>query len=238
MMLAYDQGLEHGPEDFNNQNYDPKYILDIARNGNYSCLALQYGTAMKFWHDGYQDVPLVLKLNGRTKLGKEAYSGSQSNVTDALRLGAKAIGYTIYLGSEYESEMIKEFSNQRREAHDNGLAVFAWMYPWTTMPSSSDNERDADIVAYAARAGAELGADVVKIKYPHQPEKLPWIVQNAVGTKALLSGGNKVSDEEFIDTVKKFMEAGGHGIAVGRNVWQHDAPLEITEKIKNTIFNR
>ncbi len=237
MMIAYDQGLEHGPQDFNEKNYHPDYILDIARDGEYTCIALQYGSAAKFWKDRYEDIPLVLKLNGRTKLGKKALSVAQSTVNDAVQLGAKAVGYTIYLGSEYEAEMISEFAYIRDLAHSNGLAVFAWMYPWLTPPSSSDDEREWEIVAYAARAGAELGADVVKIKYPHQPEKLPWIVQNAVGTKALMSGGDKTSDEEFVEMVSKYMAAGGHGLAVGRNVWQHENPLSITEKVKSIIFN-
>lgn len=236
LMLAYDQGLEHGPTSFNDYNYDPTYILDIARNGGYNCIALQYGTAAKFWKDNYEDIPLVLKMNGKTNLGPKAYSVAQSSVKNAIQLGAKAVGFTIYLGSEHEADMIREFSQLRNEAHDNGLAVFAWVYPFITMPSSNDDERDAKIVAYAARAGAELGADVVKIKYPHQPEALPWIIKNAVGTKALLSGGDKTSDEEFVDIVSKFMQAGGAGLAVGRNVWQHDNPLEITQKVKEVVF--
>jgi class I fructose-bisphosphate aldolase len=236
MMLAYDQGLEHGPTDFNDKNYHPDYILEMARNGGYTCVALQYGTAYKFWRDRYEDIPLVLKLNGKTNLGTERISVAQSTVQEALQLGAKAVGYTIYLGSDREAEIIREFSQIRREAHENGLAVFAWMYPFMTLPSSNDDEREADIVAYAARAGAELGADVVKIKFPHKGEKLDWIIKNAVGTKAVLSGGDKASDEEFLGTVRAFMDAGGDGLAVGRNAWQHDDPLELAKKLRGIIF--
>lgn len=237
MLLAYDQGLEHGPADFDDRNYHPNYILDIAREGQYTCVALQYGSAYKFWKGNYEDIPLVLKLNGRTKLGKKKYSVAQSTVHDAMKLGAKAVGYTLYIGGEYEAEMIREFAHIRNLAHTNGLAVFAWMYPWLTPPSSSDDEREWDVVAYAARAGAELGADVVKIKYPHQPEHLPWIIKNAVGTKAVLSGGDKTDDDSFIETVKNFMDAGGHGLAVGRNVWQHDDPTHISRRIHDSIFS-
>ncbi|MCA9379403.1 aldolase [Candidatus Dojkabacteria bacterium] len=237
MMLAYDQGLEHGPTDFDDRNYNPGFILDIAKEGNYTCVAMQFGIASKFWtQEEYRHIPLVAKLNGKTRLGPKALSVANATVDEAVSIGASAVGFTIYLGSEYEAEMFREFSHIRKAAHSAGIPVFAWMYPFITPPSSNDDELDAEIVAYAARAGAELGADVVKIKYPRQPEALPWIIKNAVGTKAILSGGDKVSDEEFIDKIRGFMEAGGAGLAVGRNAWQSEQPLELASKITEAIF--
>jgi len=236
MMLAYDQGFEHGPTDFNPENFDPHFPLQIARDGKFTCTALQYGIASKFWKGNYEEVPLVVKLNGKSNLGGEALSVQNSTVEDALALGAKGVGYTIYLGSEHEAEMIGEFGKIRDEAHKNGLAVLAWMYPFITPPSSNDDELEADIVAYAARVGAELGADAVKIKYPHQIEKLPWIIENAVGTKAILSGGEKVTDDVLLEKISNFMKAGGAGAALGRNAWQHPEPLQLAEKVAQLIF--
>lgn len=236
MMLAYDQGFEHGPQDFNEQNYNPEYICKLAVEGEYTCMALQYSNARKFWLPNYSQVPLVVKLNGKTNLGPKHWSVANSTVEEALNIGASAVGYTIYVGSEYEPEMIKEFSAIRKEAHANGLAVFAWMYPFITGPSSNDDELEAHIVAYATRVGAELGADVVKIKYPHQPEALPWIIKNAVGCKAVLSGGDKVSDEDFTNKVRNFVNAGGAGIAVGRNAWQSENPGQVADELKQVIW--
>jgi len=237
MMLAYDQGLEHGPEDFNQDNFDPNFVLNIAREAGYQAVVLHFGLALKYWQPNYKEIPLVLKMNGRTNLGKKKFSVAESTVKDAISIGASAVGYTIYVGGEYEAEMFKEFSQIRDEAHLHGLPVFAWMYPWLTMPSSSDDERNADIVAYGARVGAELGADVVKIKYPNDTTKLEWILKNAVRTKALLSGGSKTdTDAEFLEKIGNFIAAGGDGLAVGRNVWQHAEPLEISKKISKVIF--
>lgn len=236
MMLAYDQGLEHGPEDFDDRNYNPEFILDIGNRGGYTCMTMQFANARKFWLPKYSHIPMIVKLNGKTKLGPEALSVTNSSVDDAISIGASGVGFTIYLGSEHEAEMIREFSEIRRQGHRYGLAVIAWMYPFITQPSSNDDEIEADIVAYAARAGAELGADAVKIKYPRQPEALPWIIKNAVGTKAILSGGDKASDEEFTGKVRAFMDAGGAGIAVGRNAWQHEDPLAISHKAKEIIW--
>lgn len=236
LMLAYDQGMEHGPDEFDDRNFDPKYILQIAREGKYTCVAMQYGIASKFWKDEFEDIPLVVKLNGKTRLGKEILSLANASVSDALNLGASAVGYTIYLGSPHEAQMIQEFSQIRDMAHAKDIPAFAWMYPFITPPSSNDDELEAEIVAYAARVGAELGADVIKIKYPRQADKLPWIIQNAVGTKVIMSGGDRTTDEAFLDKAQKFMAAGGDGIAVGRNAWQHPQPLEISAKLHKLVW--
>jgi class I fructose-bisphosphate aldolase len=236
LMLAYDQGFEHGPKDFNEKNYDPNYVLQIGIDGGFTCVALQYGIAAKYWKGKFKQLPLVLKLNGKTNLGDERVSLANATVEDAFRLGAKAVGYTIYLGSDREADMVKEFSEIRDQASDVNLALIAWMYPFITLPSSNDDELAADIVAYAARVGGELGADAVKIKYPRQPGQLPWIIKNAVGAKAVLSGGDRVSEKQFLGQVKKFMDAGGAGVAVGRNIWQNKKPLELAAKLKKIIW--
>ena len=68
MILAYDQGFEHGPSDFNATNVDPYHVFDIARHGDFTAIACQAGIAEKYWHDDYTDTPLLIKLNGKTSL--------------------------------------------------------------------------------------------------------------------------------------------------------------------------
>ena len=112
MFLAYDQGLEHGPErDFNDKNVDPLYILDIAKKGKYQGVVFQKGIAEKYQKEIKKSgIPLILKLNGKTSLRKgEPISPVIATVEEALKLGASAVGFTIYIGSEYESKMIEDF---------------------------------------------------------------------------------------------------------------------------------
>ena len=83
----------------------------------------------------------------------------------------------------------------------------------------------------------ELGADMVKIKYTGSPESFKWVVQAAFPTKVVMSGGPKTeTDEEFLAMVQDVLTAGGVGVAVGRNVWQHQDPLVISEKLHKLIF--
>lgn len=236
LFLAYDHGLEHGPEGFHERSLDPAFILDIALQGRYNAVVLQKGIAEKYWTDSkYRKVPLILKLNGKTNIYQgEPYSPQLCSVTYAKSLGASAVGYTIYLGSEYEYKMIKEFGAIAEEAHSLGLPAIAWMYP---RGKAVENDTAPEIIAYAARAGLELGADMVKIKYSGSRETFAKAVNAAGRAKVVLSGGPLVSEEEFLNIVKEVMAAGAAGVAVGRNVWQNEDPLSITRRLKEIIFS-
>ena len=233
MILAYDQGLEHGPtEDFNDRNVDPAFIVDVANKGGYTGLALQKGTAEKYY-DG--KTPLILKLNGKSVLVKaEPISRQHCSVKYAEQLGAKGVGYTIFLGSGHESEMVAEWGRIQEEAHERGMGAICWVYPRGTGVPTDTNP---DIVAYAARAGLEFGADIVKIKYSGDAKSFAWAVKSAGRAKVVMSGGPKTpTDEAFLSQVRGVMEAGGAGLAVGRNVWQHADPLKMSELLRKVIF--
>src|SRR5580658_5878795 len=128
IILAYDQGLEHGPStDFDNRNVDPTFIVEMASKGGFNGLALGKGVAERYY-DG--KVPLILKVNGKSSLSKaEPIAKQNCSVEYAVSLGAKAIGYTIYLGSAHEAEMFEEFGRVQEQAHERGLAAITWVYP-------------------------------------------------------------------------------------------------------------
>jgi len=235
MFLAYDHGLEHGPVDFDEKDVDPNYVLNIAVSGGYTAVVLQKGIAEKYYEPYKEKIPLIIKLNGKTNMHKgEAYSPQECSVDEAMRLGASAVGYTIYAGSEFEPQMFKEFGDIVRDAHISKIPAIAWVYPrGKDIPDDSAPE----VVAYAARVALELGADIAKIKYSGSKESFAWAVKSAGKTKVVLSGGPKVSEEDFLDIIRNVMEAGAIGVAVGRNVWQSPDPLKISKSISNIIFS-
>lgn len=261
MILAYDQGFEHGPRDFlehpESANFD--YILDIAKRGGFTGIVLHAGLAEKYGLEiRDSQVPLILKLNGRSELYTEEdpYSPQLYSVEDALSLGATAVGYTVYSGSKCEDVMQREFARITREAHGKGIPAIGWMYPrgkslLDKRPASKtlemaleeqektslDIDATPSIVAYGARIGLELGADIVKVKYTGSVESFRWVVQSAFPTKVVMSGGSLTeTDEEFISRVKGVLTAGAAGIAVGRNIWQRKDPWTISNKIHQIIF--
>ena len=261
MILAYDQGFEHGPRDFleHPESTNLEYVLDIAKRGRFTGIVLHAGLAEKYEPEiRDSEVPLILKLNGTSELytKEDPYSPKLYSLENALELGATAVGYTVYSGSKYEDEMQKEFSQIIREAHSRGIPVIGWMYPRgkslfdrrsasKTLKIALEEQEKTNlpidqtpsIVAYGARIGLELGADIVKVKYTGSPDSFRWVVQSAFPTKVVMSGGPITkTDDEFLSMVKDVLTAGAVGIAVGRNIWQRKDPLIISQKIHRIIF--
>ncbi|MFT4282810.1 MAG: class I fructose-bisphosphate aldolase [Candidatus Woesearchaeota archaeon] len=233
MILAYDQGFEHGPVDFNKKNVDPQYIFDIAIEGGYDAIAVQAGIAKHYYKGSNTRVPLVVKLNAKTRFdNKDPISKQHTSVKHAASLGAVGVGYTIYLGSSHEQEMFKEFAKICEEAHDYGLTAICWMYP---RGKSIKDEFDKKTLAYGARIAMELGADIVKLKYNGSMEDTKWVVDSAGKCKVVIAGGNKVDEAEFLNMVKEVLSAGAVGLAVGRNVWQSDRPLALSRELMRLL---
>jgi class I fructose-bisphosphate aldolase len=235
LFLAYDQGLEHGPVDFNDTNFDPKYIIDIAKKGKYNAVVFQKGIAEKYHGEIKKSrVPLILKLNGKTSLVKgDPVSTQLASVQEAVKLGASAVGYTIYIGSIHEAEMFKEFEGIQREAHKKGLPVIAWIYPRGKGVKGKSKKK---LMAYAARVGLEIGADMIKIHPAGNLKDLKWTVKSAGKAKIVAAGGMKINEKLLLKQVKNFADAGFSGLAIGRNIWQSKNPLELTKKIKKVIW--
>lgn len=235
IFLAYDQGLEHGPSDFNDKNVNPKYIIDIAKKGKLNALIFQKGIVEKYQKEIKKSkIPLILKLNGKTKIRKgDPFSPLICTVDEAIDLGADAVGYTIYIGSKYESKMFEEFEKIEKEAHAKSLPVVAWIYP---RGKNVKNDTSKDMISYSARVGLELGADIVKIKYGNNANDLKWAVKSAGKTKVMIAGGTKKAEIDFLRQIKEIMKTGAIGMAIGRNIWQHPKPSEIIKKIQKIVF--
>jgi len=237
IFLAYDHGLEHGPTDFNDKNIDPKYIIEIAKKGKFNALIFQKGIVEKYKSEiDKSGIPLIIKLNGKTNLFEgEPLSEQLCSVKEAIKLGAVAVGYTIYIGSKFESRMLEEFSKIEEEAHKKNLPVIAWIYP---RGKSVKGKSSGKLMAYAARTGLEIGADIVKLRYNGNVNDLKWAVKSAGKTKVVVAGGLKCNEKELLKKTKEIIKAGASGLAIGRNVWQSKEPIKLTMQLKKIIWNK
>lgn len=234
MLLAYDQGMEHGPVDFNEKSVDPNYIMKIAQNGNFTGVVFQEGIAAKYYKKE-SGIPLIVKLNGKTSFqGEEPLSLQLCSVKKAAEMGAVGVGYTIYVGSQFEEQMMVEFSRIEDEAHALGMIVIAWMYPRGRKVAGRENDRD--VVAYGARLALEMNADFVKVPYTGDSESFAWTVRAAGKTGVLAQGGKKIDWENLEEEISGVMEAGAAGIAIGRNVWQDENPDEVSKKLAEIVY--
>ena len=212
LLLAYDHGMEHGTADFNQQSVDPKKILELAEKGFFTGVVFQKGVAEKYYRPGVNRVPLIIKLNGKTSLtaDPEPYSPLLCSVDEAVSLGAVALGYTIYIGSKYESRMMKEFSQVEEVADRRGLPLIGWMYPRGEAVRGREFSRE--VLSYAARVALELGAEMVKIPYTGDRESFSWVVKAAGKVKVVVQGGPKTAEGDFLKMVEDVLAAGACGV--------------------------
>lgn len=236
LIIAMDHGLERGPTVFEDvpERADPANVFEIATHDAVTGLAVQKGVAETYYPSFEDSVNLVAKLNGKTLLGEgDRYAPPNWDAERAAALGADAIGYTVYSGSRKEAEMFREFRDAQAAARDEGLPVVLWSYP----RGQGVNDHDApDTVAYAARIGLELGADLAKVKFPGRRADVEWAAHVAGELPILMSGGDTTSEEAFLGDVKAFMDGGGRGLTVGRNIWQREDPLAMLDKLERVVF--
>jgi class I fructose-bisphosphate aldolase len=261
LFLPIDQGIEHGPRDFfpNPASKDPEYQFHLAAEAGYSAIACQIGLATKYYPDYAGQVPLILKINGKTDVppSDEALSPLNGSVEDAVRLGADAVGYTLYVGSPRQDADLAQLRQVRQDCDRFGMPLVVWAYPRGSAIDKKGGQTTFYAIDYAARMAMEQGADVVKLNLPKidperdkdtpapyneldvtQEEAVRQVVASAGRSLVVLSGGSKTDDEQLLRQTRFIMEAGGSGVIYGRNVWQrdHSEALEIIEQIKEIML--
>ncbi len=245
MLLPIDQGLEHGPIDFfsNPESIDTDWIYRLAVEGKFSGMALHVGLAEKYHKPYAGKVPLILKINGKTNIppDDDAFSSQTASVEDAVRLGADAVGYTLYVGSPAQDVDIAQCGEIRRDCERYGMPLVIWAYPRGAAVKAKGGIDSLYAIDYAARVACEMGADVIKLNVPKwdaatasampkpyntlelsELDGLRKVVKSAGRSLVLVSGGSKMGDEDTIHKAQIAMEAGCVGLIFGRNMWQRD----------------
>ncbi len=225
LLFAGDQKIEHLNDDFYGEGIDPaaadpRHLFEIASKGSIGVFATQLGLIARYG-ELYKSIRYVAKLNSRTNLvaleHDDPVSLNLATVDDVIALEKNSglnilgVGYTVYLGSKYESQMLAQAAEIVRKAHAYGKLVILWMYP---RGKSVNHERSANIIAGAAGVGLCLGADFVKVNPPEAPnsfdsaQQLNQAVLAAGNTKVVCSGGSRKDTVAFLEEVYiKFMLA-------------------------------
>jgi class I fructose-bisphosphate aldolase len=247
VILPVDQGFEHGPaRSFaaNSAGYDPRYHFDLAIAAGCNAYAAPLGFLEAGAAEFAGEIPLILKLNNSDSLtgGSDPAPALTGTVDDALRLGASAIGFTIYPASAWRNEMYRQIRDLTGEAKAKGLAVVVWSYPRGS-GISKEGETAIDVVAYAAQVACQLGAHIVKVKPPtahieqaaakkvYEKERIPigtlaervrHVVQSAFAGRRIVifSGGEAKETSAIYDEVRAIRDGGGFGSIIGRNSFQ------------------
>lgn len=235
VILAFDHGFEHGPKDFPEDMLNPRKVVELGVKANFDAIMMTKGVAEITWDLWAGKIPLILKTTGKTSLKPQELQFLQyqiSSVRDAIALGASAIAATVYWGAPQEEVMAERFARLVSECEEYGLPVMILAYP---RGPAIKNSNDVEIVSYASRASAELGADLIKTHYTGSVESFEKVVK-ASAVPVLMSGGTRTKEEgEFLRVVKDVMQAGGAGVVVGRNVFQSQNFISIARAIMSIV---
>ncbi len=251
MLFAGDQKVEHLNDDFYGEGIPlddahPEHLFRIASLAKIGVFATQMGLIARYGRK-YPTVPYLVKINSKTNLTpyeiRDPISLAWYSFEQVLdfkeRSGLKiyGIGYTVYLGSEFEHKMLKQAAQLIYEAHQQGMVAVLWMYP---KGKAIKDEHDPHLIAGAAGVANCLGADFVKVKVPYKEghksaEALKEAVLAAGNTGVLCEGGKKENPKQFLTELYEQIHVGGaRGNGTGRNI--HQNTLEDGVRMANAIY--
>ncbi|ADI31921.1 class I fructose-bisphosphate aldolase [Staphylothermus hellenicus] len=236
VVFAFDHGVEHGPSDFPPEHVNPRVILEKVVDAGVDAIMMLPGIARLTWDIWGNKTALIIKVTSKTNLRPKDERLLQSPfgfVEDAVALGADAVAATVYWGSQYEDLMLQRWFTIRDAAETYGLPCLQLAYP---RGPAIANRYDVEIVRYGARAAAESGADLIKTYYTGSLETFREVVKAASGVPVLMSGGPRREKEiDFLRDVWNVIQAGGKGVVVGRNVFQHKNPKAMIKAVKAVV---
>ncbi len=245
MMFAADQKVEHLNDDYVGPKIpeevaDPAHYFKIAKMAHIGVLAPQLGLVAKY-ADICPKIPLIIKLNSKTNIikrsAKDPFSNRWYHIEDIITfkkqsgLNIVGVGYTVYIGSNYEPDSFGQAARIISKAHQEGLLAVIWMYP---RGQAIKNEENIHLLAGGAGVGVCLGADFVKTNYPYgnptkeTAKKFKEVVKAAGRTGVICVGGKKIAEKKYLKHLHDQIHISGvRGCAVARNIYQRTLPEAI-----------
>ena len=226
VIIPMDHGISIGPVE---GLIDWTATVDAVAEGGANAIVQHKGLVETGHRGSGKDVGLIIHMSASTSLAPDPNSKTLvCTIEETIQFGADAVSIHINIGAEDEKEMLHDFGVVSREARRWGMPLLAMMY---TRGPKIKNQYDPAMVKHAARVGAELGADIVKVPYTGTPETFRDVVEGCF-VPVVIAGGEKMdTDEDILEMVKGALDAGGAGVSIGRNVFQHRNPSKIVRAI-------
>ncbi len=180
-----------------------------------------------------KDVGLIVHLSGSTSISPDPNAKELvCTVEEAIKLGADAVSVHINLGAETDKDMLEQLGYVGEQCFNWQVPLVAMMY---ARGPKIKNEYDVENVKLAARVGAELGADIVKVVYTGDAESFARVVQGCP-VPVVIAGGEKMgSDKDIFKMAEGALKAGAAGLSIGRNAFQHKNPTKMIEALSKMV---
>lgn len=210
--------------------------VDSVANGGANAVLGHVGLPLHGHRHHGKDVGLILHLSASTELAPDANNKVLvNNVERAIKMGADAVSIHINIGAENESDMLRDFGLISNQCMEWGMPLLAMMY---ARGPKITKQTDVKFVKLAARVGAELGADIIKCVYTGSPESFEEVTSGCP-VPVIIAGGEKMeTDEDVLEMVYYSIKAGGKGVSIGRNIFQHKNPEKMVKAMHAIVFGK
>lgn len=205
-------------------------IIDQLTKGKVDAILVHNGIAKQV---DVGNTGLIVMLSGMSNLSPNLNGKVQvCSVQGAIRVGADAVSVHVNVGSQDEDKMLRNLGKVADECDVFGMPLLAMMYP---RGPKIPNEHGADVVAHAARIGAELGADIIKTNYTGSIDSFKTVTESCPAP-VVIAGGPKCNTlEEILQTTSDAMKAGAAGLSIGRNIFQCDKPTLLSKSLSAIV---
>jgi len=227
VIVPMDHGITVGPiQGIENM----QAITDKLVKGNADAILVHKGIAKRI---DTGDAGLIVMLTGVSNLNPNPNGKVQvCSVQEAIRIGADGVSVHINVGAQDEDKMLQTLGKVSEECEQFGMPLLAMMYPRGPKITS---EHAPEVVAHAARIGAELGADIIKTNYTGSIDTFKTVIESCPIPVVIAGGPKCKSLTEVLQTTFDALQAGASGLSIGRNVFQCDNPTKITKALSSIV---
>ena len=232
VIVPMDHGISVGPL---SGLVDMKKTVNDVSLGGATAVLMHKGLVRYSYRMSGKDVGLIMHLSASTDLGPTTNSKVLvGSIEEAIKIGADAVSVHINFGSEDEPNMLESIGDISRKCSEWGMPLLVMAYP---RGPQIKNQYDPDAIAHCARAATELGADLVKVSYTGDIDSFREVCRGALAPIVIPGGPKMDSDMDILNMVHDSMEAGGHGVSIGRNVFQNNNVQGIMKAISSIVLD-
>ncbi|HPC96985.1 MAG TPA: 2-amino-3,7-dideoxy-D-threo-hept-6-ulosonate synthase [Sedimentisphaerales bacterium] len=232
VIVPMDHGVTVGPIE---GLVDMRTTISKVVSGGANAILMHKGMVRAGHRGTGQDVGLIIHLSAGTSLSPDPNAKELvCTVEEAIKLGADAVSIHVNIGAETDREMLRQFGLVSERCMFWQMPLVAMVY--TRGPKVRD-EYDVEHAKLAARIGAELGADIVKVVYTGSARSFREVVRGCP-VPVVIAGGPKMgSDEDIFRMVEGALEAGATGLSIGRNAFQHAYPDKMIRALSQMVHH-
>ncbi len=229
VIVPMDHGVTIGPvKGITNM----QQIIDQLLEGEVDAVLVHKGIAKRV---DAGNAGLIVHLSGSTNLSPNSGNKVQvCTVQEAIRIGADAVSVHINVGAQDEDKMLSTLGKVADECDLYGMPLLAMMY---ARGPKIQSEHAPEVVAHAARLGAELGADIIKANYTGTIENFKTVVESCPVPVVIAGGAKCKTVQEILQVAHESVAAGGSGLSIGRNVFEHEKPSLMVKTLSAIVHN-